>query len=274
MDSTHRGARFGVLPFSEIGKPAIHLGGSGPARRTIPMPPASETTSSLTTSALFDDDGAVSGQTVATGRGAFGIWLSETSRDDISENGSAGAAALLRRHGTPGSGTIAADPLADDHPDYTVHGTFRIPDQIFLLKGGYFSLWTGLRFLPRAGDFLAGPALGEEARASSEPTFCFPGSQREELSLILPPGRGISSLPRDMEITNDLISYRSHWTRDGRKVIVTRMFETRVQGPVCDGEIRKSLMAVLPRIRDDMTAPIGFEWHPLPPPPEKLEGAD
>src|SRR5262249_7058907 len=37
-DVTLETAPLAVLPFSELGKPAIHLGGSGPARRAIPIP--------------------------------------------------------------------------------------------------------------------------------------------------------------------------------------------------------------------------------------------
>ncbi len=276
VDSTRRGALFGVLPFPELGKPAIHLGGAGPARRTIPIPPASETVSSLVTSAILDDDGTVSGTTTTTARGSFGLWLREAARAvGTGTEATAAATSLLLEHATPGDGTFAPDPLTSTSgPDYTLRGTFRIPNQSALLQGGYFGLWTGLRVLPRAGDFLAGTA-SPAAPAAGEATFCYPGTQREEISLIIPKGHALSSLPRDVDILGESIHYHSHWRLEDRRVTVTRVFESLVRGPVCDGGQRTGLAALLPEIRADMNNPIGFERiiAPEASPSARREGA-
>ena len=268
-DSTRPGAPFGVLPFRDMGKPAIHLTGKLPARRVIPIADGGETQSELRTTAIFEADGTVTGTTTTMGRGAFGVWLREAAYAMGSETEAiAAATTLLRGHGTPGTGVFSPDPLTSARPEYRITGTFRIPNQENLLNGGYFSLWTGLRILPRAGDFLTGPMRSNDI-GPADPTFCFPGSQREELSLDLPEGRVLATLPRDTDINTGLVHYSSQWLLLGRRVTVRRIYETRIKGPVCDGATRLELAELQRKVAGDMINAIGFERLPFVPPPAK-----
>ena len=101
-------------------------------------------------------------------------------------------------------------------------------------------------------------------------SLCFPGIQQETLSLVVPAGRKIASLPRGVEIKTDLIDYRSNWKMADRVLTVTRTFESHVHGPVCGPDERKALTAVLPAVHDDLVSPIGFETVPVP----AVEGAE
>ncbi len=261
---------FGTLPFQELGKPAIHLGGAGPARRTIPVPPASETVSEMTTIATLDAEGALTGTTETTARGAFGSWLRSVAHS-MGENGrGATAITLLRQRGTPGTGDFTFPSPSSPGPDYTVRGTFRINNQMQLLNGGYFALWTGLRILPRPGDFLTGPLI-MKGLAASEPTFCYPGTQRETLILILPEGREMSAVPKDLVIDTPLARFRSHWEVEGRRVTVTRAFASGVAGPVCEGTVREQLNAVMPKVRDDLLNQVGIRLNLAAPPAGAME---
>ena len=157
LDATVAMAPFGKLPFGELGKPAIHLGGSGVARREIPIPP-----SGATHGRTEDRHHPWGGRTTSPARprpparGAFGIWLRTTART-FGENEPAAAVTILRQHGTPGTGTFSFDPPTTPGDDYTVNGTFRLANQSALLRGGFFTLWTGLRILPRPGRCSGGP---------------------------------------------------------------------------------------------------------------------
>ena len=259
VDSTRGVAPFGVLPFPQYGKTAIHLDGAGPARRVIPVPPAAETHSETHTAMTLGADGALTGTTVTTARGAFGVALRTAARS-FSESGSPEAAAvsLLRRQGTPGTGGFSVDPPAVAGPDHTMRTTFRLENQAGLLEGGSFALWTGPRVLPRPGDFLVGPAFSRDL-AVEEATFCYPGTQYEALSLTIPEGRVLSSPPRDAGFGTDLVRYRSHWEVNGRHVTVTRTFESDLSGPLCEGPVREEMHGVLARIRADLMQRIGIQ---------------
>src|SRR5262249_18711106 len=151
-------------------------------------------------------DGDVSGSTTTKANGAFGVWLRGDARV-IGPRNPGAAANLLYRHGTPGSGEFTFDPPTAAGDDYTVRGTFRRPNQSALLQGGYFTLWTGLRLLPRPGDFLAGPMFRQDL-PRNQPTLCYAGSQRETLNLLLPEGRELGTVPPDLRIDTEFVRYR------------------------------------------------------------------
>ncbi|MSP03183.1 MAG: DUF3857 domain-containing protein [Acetobacteraceae bacterium] len=256
LDTTLGIAPFGVLAFGEIGKPAIHIGGDEPGRHQIPIPSSGETQSDFRTDAILGEDGEVTGTTTATARGAFAVWLRSAARSFGQANPAAGAS-LLRQHGTPGQGVFSFDPTPATTPEFTVRGTFHLQNQSALLSGGFFAPWTGLRILPRPGDFLVGPvAMGAEGR--NIPTFCYRGIQNEELVLTIPASRELGSLPPDTSIDTDLVRFRSRWRLEGRKLTVTREFQSLTPGPLCEGSVRWAMVEVLAKIRTDLSNPVGL----------------
>jgi hypothetical protein len=261
-DSTLREAPFGVLPFPELGKPVIHLGGAGIARRQIPMPPSGSTMTTMKTEMTLDADGNVTGTTMTKARGAFGLWLRSVVRS-IGPDNTGAAVTMLRQHGTPGTGSFTFDPPDTRGDDYTVRGTFQLANQSALLHGGFFALWTGLRILPRPGDVLGGP-LNLRDLSKKQPTFCYPGVETEELGLTLPEGRELGSVPPDTVIDTEQVRYRSHWTMDGQHITVTREFQSLLPGPVCDGATREEMADVLTRIRADLVSPVGIRQDEIP----------
>jgi hypothetical protein len=271
IDSTLPDAPFGVLAFGEIGKPAIHLGGSGLARRAIPMPSSGATRTELKTDMTFGSDGTVSGTTTTTASGAFGIWLRNAARS-FGDNSESAAITLLRQHGTPGTGTFSFDPPDTGGDSYTVHGKFQINNQSELLRGGFFAPWTGLRILPRPGDVLGGPMFARDL-SRSEPTFCYPGIESEELNLTLPEGRVLGGLPPDLKIDSEVVRYRSHWSLNGQLVTVSREFQSLAPGPVCEGQVREDMADVLSKVRADLLSPVGITQDKLPGQPAAAPGS-
>jgi hypothetical protein len=261
-DPTLTVAPFGVLAFTEIGKPAIHLNGSsGLPRREIPLPASGDTLSDMKTVMTMDANGDVSGTTVTMARGALGLWLRGAVRA-MGENNPGAAATLLRQHGTPGTGAFSSGPPASPEADYTVSGTFHLDNQAPLLRGGFFMLWTGLRLLPRPGDVLAGPMFLSDLRRA-EPTFCYPGIQSEELSLTLPEGRTLGGLPADVKIDTQVARYRSHWEMNGQRITVSREFQSLTPKLVCDGLLRDEMADTVAKVRADLVTPVGIRQDTL-----------
>ncbi len=256
LDSTLGVAPFGVMAFAEYGKSAIFIGGAAPGRRELPIPSSGETISETRTEVALAEDGEVTGTTTTTAQGAFGVWLRNVARS-IGPANPAAAAGLLRENGTPGSGAFSFAAPMSGATDYTMRGTFHLQNQSALLNGGFFVPWTGLRILPRPGDFLTGPlAIGNEGR--NVPTFCYPGMQSEEITLIVPASRQLGSLPPNLKIETAFLRYQSEWRLSGRKLIVSRMFQSLVKGPVCDGALRRDLLVEMAKIRVDLASPIGL----------------
>lgn len=258
LDSSSGSAPFGALPFSELGKPALHIGGPPPALRTIPLP--ADNRAEMRTEAALSEDGEVVGTTVTTARGAFAVWLRSAAGTIARAGGTKAAEGILRQRGETGTGDFAP-PARSEAAEYSLNGSFRLTGQTVPLDGGFFKPWTGPRILPRPGDFLAGP-LAMRGLAASEPVFCYPGQQREILRLTLPEGRKVSSPPADIDAKAEFAHFHAHWDIEGRVVTVTRDFETTVPGPVCDAQTRAELEPVLDRVRAEQTNVIGLLTEP------------
>ena len=254
----------GVLPFQDIGKPAIHLGGAGPARRTIPIPAAGESVSETKTVMTLAGDGALTGTTTTTGHGPFSTWVRSVARAIETGNSAAAAVTLLRQRGTPGTGDFSFPSPGTPGREYTMTGTFRLTNQMPLLHGGYFAPWTGLRVVPRPGEFLAGPSA-MKGLDMGEPVFCYPGTQRETLTLTLPAGREMGTVPKALAIDTPFVRYRSHWAVEGLQVTVTREFVSTLPGPVCEKAVRARLDEVMRQIHADVTSQIGIQMNTVPP---------
>jgi hypothetical protein len=89
-----------------------------------------------------------------------------------------------------------------------------------------------------------------------EATACFPGRQVEELSLEVPQRRKPERLPPDVRIETPHFSYTSQWSLDGRIVRVHREMVSRVDVPVCGGDLRHRTADALAAIRRGQRAKI------------------
>lgn len=246
-DSTNTVAPFGDLLFSESGKPVIHIGGPAPALRRTPVVPS---TSQATADTILTDDGALTGLFKTTATGPLGLALRLNAYGYAGRTREASAAARLKALGLGGTGSFSFDPPEIASPSYQISGTFNPDKEPSLLDGQSFTLWTGARPLDRPGDVLLGPVF-QKSLPDNQATFCFPGRQSETLSVTIPEGREIEKLPRELSIDNDVLSFSSHWTLEGRTVTVRREAVSKVAGPVCDGETRKTIATAMQRIRDD-----------------------
>jgi hypothetical protein len=250
VDSTNPTAPFGDLSWAETGKSVVHIGGEGPVLRRTKIPPAAANTADHATDATLATDGTISGTSTTTARGAWAVSLRGAAQGFASRGKEAAATALLKQLGLGGTGSLDfASPL-DATEDYRVSGSFKLEKDASLLDGQSFTLWTGLRSLARPGDTLLGPIFLRNL-PDTEATFCFPGSQSETLSLVIPDGREIDKLPKDLSIDNDMLRYSAHWSMDGQKITVRRALLSKIAGPVCAGEVRKALAPSMIKIRDD-----------------------
>ena len=123
------------------------------------------------------------------------------------------------------------------------------------MEGKAFAPPQGLRMLVRPGEFL----LGSWTLPKTEPTPCFSGHQVEELSLTLPPGRDIESLPKGKTVENPYLRYQSDWTHDGQIVTVRHEMTVKLPVAVCRDEVRAQLAKAITEIRGDYRAEIALK---------------
>ena len=140
-------------------------------------------------------------------------------------------------------------------PTYTVSGSFELEARPEFLDGKPFALPAGLRLIVRPGEFLP----GSWNVSNLEPTPCVSGHQVEELSLTLPPGRDITSLPGGKTVENRYLSYHSDWTQAGRVVTARREIAVKVPVAVCRERVRATLSDAIAQIRGDYRSELALK---------------
>jgi transglutaminase-like putative cysteine protease len=249
-DTTAGTAPFGTLPFEVYGKPVIHAVTQGHALRRTPMLAADAAVATLRTTERLDVDGSIAGTSLTQASGPFSGDLRHSALW-AQENGPIGAAAMrLRALGTDGSGAFAFTPPDQLDGDFRMSGSFQLDARPEILDGDSFVPPVGLRLLVRAGELLLGP-VGDRRIPDSEAAPCFPGTQIEDLTLDLPPGRRVGRLPTSVTIENAAVSYRSRWAQVGDTLTQHRELVSKVQGPVCTGATRLLAAQALTLIRRD-----------------------
>jgi len=249
-DTTARLARFGTLPFQEYGKPVILAVRSGPVLRQLPPLPPGAATTALTTTARFTADGRIIGDSTTEATGPFALSLRIAEQRVEAMGAEVGAAKQLRSFGEEGTGRFAFPATDLSAETVTASGHFDLDGGIHLTGGNILSLPSGLRLLIRPGDLLLGP-LGLRGLPDSEPTPCYAGRQTEVLTLTLPADRHIERLPQGRKITNAAFEFTSHWSADGQTVTVRRELVSRIDQPLCAGQLRIDAAHALAEIRRD-----------------------
>jgi hypothetical protein len=255
-DSTAGVAPFGTLPVTEYGKPVALAVEPGAALTHLPLVATEQNEETLQTTAQLSTDGTVLGKSTTTASGPFGIRLRQLAAGIEAKGREEMAATQLKSLGWTGKGSFEFEPPRDGlAPTYAVWGSFELEARPEFMEGKAFAPSQGLRMLVRPGEFL----LGSWTLPKTEPTPCFSGHQTEELSLTLPPGRDIESLPKGKTVNNPYLHYQSDWTRDGQVVTVRHEMTVKLPVAVCRDEIRAQLAEAIAEIRGDYRAEIALK---------------
>ncbi|MDZ5648334.1 DUF3857 and transglutaminase domain-containing protein [Nitrospirillum sp. BR 11828] len=257
VDTTAMVAPFGVLPFSEYGKPVLHVVSTGGAVRQVPILPAGSSLKVVAT-AKMDATGAITGTMDSEANGPFSIGLRETAQNAQAQGPDRMAAEYLQAWGWAGTGTYAVNqsPL-DLSASYRIGGTYSADPKPEMLTGAGFAPPNGLEIVRPIGDLLMGD-LNIPRIKDTEPTPCYTGHMEETRSLELPAGYTVTRLPGDATIADDHLKYVSQWSQKGQVVTVRRTFDTHVDQALCTGDVRKSAAKALLAIAADQRATISL----------------
>ncbi len=256
-DTTAGSAPFGTVPLPLYGKRVVHAVVDGEVLRQVPPLAPGEASWALRTTAVMDEHGVISGTTEQRGTGAAATTIRGYARSVAASGTERSAASVLRSRGIPGDGVFRLPPEAEMGPEAGLGGRFTLEAQAGWLEGDSFEPPMGLRNLPRAGNGPIGNL--DQAVAPTEPTPCYAGVQTEDMALKLPPGFRPTALPRGRALTDPAFEYRSTWSFENDTLHVRRRFESRVTGPLCEGELRTRAARAMATIRGDYGARVTLE---------------
>lgn len=247
-DTTAGVAPFGVLPFSEYGKPVVHAVTQGPSRHQTPVLGAQSASLNLKTVARIDQNGKITGNNALTATGPFLLSLRAMGLAIQGVGPARFASEQLQKIGFPGTGSVDVPPPTEISNVYTLQGNFSYELKRETALGGQFEMVRGLMFGVPAGDDLMGPLFDEKIK-DTEPTACFSGHMVEELSLEAPEGRVFAQRPRDVSVRTRNVRFTASWSLSGKTLTVRREFVSTIDQPLCDGAVRRDAARVLTEVR-------------------------
>jgi transglutaminase-like putative cysteine protease len=251
LDSTDNIVPFGVLPFSEYGKPAVFASERAPRRGKIPVLPPELAHMTTKTVAQLDKDGDLSGTTTTTASGPFAIRLRMMALAIQAAGPEKAAKRILELHGfgSDGTGSFNMTSPTDLADTYAVASDFKVVGWSRRLDGKQqYYLPGGMRLLGLSGDDLMGPFTGNSVLKADDEIPCFSGEVSEDVSLEIPPDRKFGSIPSDVHVMTGNIRFDTHWSLDGQTLAVHRSFTSTIDQPLCTAAIRAANAAALKTI--------------------------
>jgi transglutaminase-like putative cysteine protease len=245
-DSTASGARFGILPFTELGKPALITdNGTGTAEIvTLPVSDADSAREVTTMHVTLDSNGDLNGTAQIDSTGSIELLSREVFASLPPGVESQIAARLLTLTGQSGTGNYHHGDVRDLSQPFVYRTDFQLPGYAQLPGPGAIQVPLGLGgFSNIASTF---EAFGAETRDFAVP---FPSRHVIETTTItLPDGVKVSHLPQPVHIASAFGDYRSNYVSDGRNIVVTRDLEISIPGGLIQPdqypELRKMALAV------------------------------
>jgi transglutaminase-like putative cysteine protease len=227
-DSTSEYTPFGLLPFADSDKPAIHTADFQGIRHTPPVDWRANGTHS-TTVLRIHPDGSADGQTKIESKGS----ASESMRYMMSYLQPNMEDALMRRWlaatGYTGSGTIIKDDPKDLTATYNYGAKYKLSDAMNLPGPGAMYLRS-----PFEGTSRISGALREVNEPDRTVNFlCMGGYSQEDLTIYLPDHVKVNLMPKNIELRGKYETYKATYQLKGNIITVMRSLEDRTARQVC-----------------------------------------
>lgn len=261
LDSTSAVAPFGVLPFSEYGKPVVFASDVNSRLGQIPALAAGLASMTTKTDSHLSSDGTLSGTTTTTAAGPYSIMLRAIGLGIQAVGSEAAGKRLMtaRGYGENATGELQAPPPTVPGDSYSVTGSFTAPHWTDQLSGArQFPIPGGMRLLGLSGDGLMGSYAGADSKMQFE-IPCYSGEAVEDISLEAPPGKHFARVPEDVHVKSANIAFDAHWSLSNDIISVHRHFTSSIAQPFCTADIREANADALKTIADSYNNDIWFE---------------
>lgn len=252
IDTTDPFALFGDLPVADRGKFVV-LTRSGETKRTPIAGPQPDTLTSET-NLVVRADGGIDGTTRVRPTGSFTGSLRQLALVARNQDPSMLGANLMRKNGSPGTGSISVSN--PDGPDNSIllDGTWHLDDAA-ATEGT-----SAIRVpYPMLLETIAGVAASAAQPAPKRPVMCGAIGLSEKTVLHFPDNLTVTAIPAATKVDTADISYVSDWKRDGQTVTVTRSYTSRYPGRICSPETIVAGMQAKRQIAKDVSAQIVYQ---------------
>lgn len=247
VDSTSDSTPFGMLPFGDQDKPVLLVEGYRDGAKT-PVTPIGSNRQHVKSAIKIGPDGSVSGSVEIFQNGQSAAQSREWARkitkdveDDLVKN-------MFRREGMIGSGKFEKDDPTGLLDTYHYKASFNAEKFIKLPGAGAFYIY------PPVGIF---SSIQEQVRSSMETekeadVACWSGATTDDYLIELPKKMKVLSIPDNMKVSNEFLSYTATYKLKGNVLTVKRTLDDRTKGNVCSPQVMAEYKKVAENILDNL----------------------
>lgn len=253
-DATSKSTPFGMLPFADADKPVLLVEGSRDGMKTPPTPVGANR-QTMVSNLKLSADGSIGGTievreqgSIAAETRAMARRLTKDAEADFVKN-------MFRSMGMIGAGSFEKDDPTELADAYRYKATINLERFARLPGAGAFSIHPLFHTSAPIHSFVQS-AMELETEAD---IACGSGQSVEEYAIQLPKGMRVLSLPDNLKVANELLSYSATYRLKGNLLTVRRSLDDRTKGNVCSPAQLAEYKKVAEKVMDDLKAQVLYK---------------
>jgi transglutaminase-like putative cysteine protease len=231
VDSTSDSTPFGLLPYGDEDKPVLLVEGYKDGAKT-PVPPIGSNKQHVKSVAKIAPDGSVTGNIEISLHGINAVQTRSWMRDITKEAEEDLVKNMYRQQGMIGSGKLVKDDPKELTDNYHYKANFNAEKFIKLPGAGAFYIFPPLNISTPIISFLQTAMEPEEVDVT-----CSSINATEEYVIELPKTVKVLSIPDNIKLANDFVSYTATYKLKGNVLTVKRTLNDRTKGNVCKPQV-------------------------------------
>lgn len=234
LDSTAASTPYGMLPFNDQDKQVLLVGNDSNGIKT-PQQVIDTNEQILKSFLKIDTDGSIRGDTAVNLRGFYAVQARESFRSMSKDAERNIIQNSFKKNGTKVEGSFVKEDPSALIDTYSYSANYDVKNIFQFNKTGAFSLAPIFFSFAPIGYFLR--EIDEEE--GNYDVACNSGKSVEEYKFEFPKEMSIISVPEDMEISNNTLSYKASYKLENNVLTVKRVFDDKTQGNICTPELIK-----------------------------------
>ena len=253
LDSTSATTPFGMLPYSDIGKPVLWVENFRPDTRT-PVPPVGRNRQTMKTNIKIGEDGSMTGNVEVSLDGLFAVAVRDRMRNMPKDAEKDTVKNVFERQGYIGSGQFEKPDAKALLDTYSYKASFEVKEYFRLPGAGAFYIYP---------VFFSEAPIGRYAASAVEQpedvnVACMSGGSVEEYRIEFPKGMKILSIPKNVSFRSEFLAYQAAYSLKGRVLTVRREMNDKTEGVICSPAMQEAEKAFGKKLQNDLRSQVVY----------------
>lgn len=253
-DATSKTIPFGMLPYQDSDKPVLLVENFRADTRTPPTPSGANQ-QKMVSKLKLHGNGTITGTIEVTEKGynaadtrAMARRMTKDVEEDLVKN-------MLRSMGMVGFGKFEKDDPAELTDSYRYKASINVERFANLSGAGAFLIYPLFSSSSPIHGFLLS-SMEPELEAD---VVCSSGSSVEEYSIELPKTMKVLSVPDNLKVANDFLTYTASYKLKGNVLTAKRTLEDRTKGNICPPSVFIEYKKFAEKVLDNLKAQVLYK---------------